>query len=111
MLIVQSASTSLTLINFELHRETITQLFCVNKEVPELHCDGKCYLEKQIKADEESHSDAPQTRAEFLSLVFTLDDFPNTSFTTFITRVKHSFSYIIPHFAGTIFPIFHPPQY
>ena len=110
MLIVQSASTSLTLINFELHRETITQLFCINKETPEMHCEGKCYLEKQIKADEDSHSDTPQTRAEFLSLVFTLDVFPTALFTTFTTPIKHRSSYIIPYFTGAAIAIFHPPQ-
>ena len=110
VLIVQSASTSLTLINFELNRETITQLFCINKQAPEKHCEGKCYLEKQIKADEDSHSEDPQTRAEFLSLVFTLDSFPSASFTTFITQIKHRFSYIIPFFTSAVIPIFHPPQ-
>lgn len=75
-----------------------------------MHCEGKCYLEKQIKADEESHSEDPQTRAEFLSLVFTLDDFPSASFATFTTRIKHTFPYLIPHFSTAVFSIFHPPQ-
>jgi len=111
VLIVQSASTSLTLINFELQRETITRLFCINKETPEKHCEGKCYLEKQIKADEESHKDEPQTRAEFLSLVFTIDNIPNASLTPFTTRIKHKFAYIIPHYTTAVTVIFHPPRY
>lgn len=111
MLIVQSASTSLTLINFELQRERITQLFCINKATPEKHCEGKCYLEKQIKADEESHSETPQTRAEFLTLVFTVEDIPNASLTPFSTRIKHQFAYIIPHFTSVVSTIFHPPKY
>ena len=111
VLIVQSASTSLTLINFELQREAITLAFCINKEAPEKHCEGKCYLEKQIKADEDSHSDDPQTRAEFLSLVFTIDDFPSAPFAAFTTRIKHKSLYIIPHFSTAVISIFHPPQY
>jgi len=111
ILIVQSASTSLTLINFELQRETIIQLFCINKEAPEKQCSGKCYLEKQIEADKDSQSDAPQTRANFLSLIFTIETLPTTLITPFTTPIKHRYSYIIPHFASKEIPIFHPPKY
>lgn len=110
VLITQSISTSLTLLNFEIQREAITALFCINKEKPELHCDGKCYLEKQIKADEESHSDKPQSRVEFINLVFTLASSDAEFLTQFSTPVAHNFGYIIPHFSSALYSIFHPPQ-
>ena len=42
--------------NYQLHKERITELFCVNKAKPQLHCNGKCHLARQLRkaADEES---------------------------------------------------------
>ncbi|NEN22609.1 hypothetical protein G3O08_03705 [Cryomorpha ignava] len=110
VLITQSISTSLTLLNFEINRETITALFCINKEKPELHCNGKCYLEKQIKADEESHSEKPQSRVEFLNLVFTITPSETEFLAQIATPVTHNFGYIIPHYSSAFYSIFHPPQ-
>ena len=31
---------------------------CVNKDKPQLHCDGKCYLGKQLKNTEEDSKSA-----------------------------------------------------
>ena len=39
-------------INYEVHKEFITANFCINKQKPQLQCNGKCHLSKQIKAQE-----------------------------------------------------------
>jgi len=33
---------------YELNRNSITRLHCVNKDKPKLKCNGKCYLKKQL---------------------------------------------------------------
>lgn len=39
-------------VNFHLNQQEIVRLECENKNRPELHCNGKCYLAKQLqKAD------------------------------------------------------------
>lgn len=39
-------------VNFHLNQQEIVTLECENKNRPELHCNGKCYLAKQLqKAD------------------------------------------------------------
>jgi len=35
-------------IGFELRRSELTELFCVNKEKPELNCDANCYISKEL---------------------------------------------------------------
>ena len=41
-------------VNFRLNQAEITALECENKNRPELKCNGKCYLAKQLqKADDE----------------------------------------------------------
>lgn len=34
---------------YKMNREYITSVFCINKEHPELHCDGQCFLAKKLK--------------------------------------------------------------
>lgn len=49
-------SNSLVWLNYELNVETITQAFCENKDKPELKCNGKCHLSKQLTGSETSTS-------------------------------------------------------
>jgi hypothetical protein len=34
---------------FSINQKELTELFCVNKQTPSTHCDGKCYLNKKLK--------------------------------------------------------------
>lgn len=45
-------SASVTLW-FYVNQDTLSKKYCVNKYRPEMHCNGKCYLSKKIKAAEE----------------------------------------------------------
>ena len=36
---------------YRLNYNYVAQTLCINKNKPALHCDGKCYLSKQIKKD------------------------------------------------------------
>ena len=40
---------------FQIKQTEIIELFCINKEKPELACDGKCYL-KQKLTESEKHT-------------------------------------------------------
>ena len=54
-LLLQGFSRLLIVVNYELNREQITQLLCVNKNTPQAHCYGRCYLKKQLgQADTQS---------------------------------------------------------
>lgn len=36
------------LVYFELNLDTIIQKYCINKDKPELQCNGKCHLANQL---------------------------------------------------------------
>lgn len=40
-------------LDFEVRRDYIIANLCVNRNRPQLHCDGKCYLAKKLAALEE----------------------------------------------------------
>ena len=49
----QSLQGFFTVVNWKLNQAEITEKFCVNKEKMNMHCDGKCYLSKQLKLQED----------------------------------------------------------
>lgn len=111
VLLVQTLSTSLIITAFELNRAAITDLFCINKDNPEMHCDGNCFLEKQIKADKKGHENTPKTAPDFINLIFTLSENIEYSIVPNFTEVKHQFSYIQRTYSQLGTAIFHPPKF
>ncbi|GAB3502967.1 hypothetical protein GCM10027442_03380 [Emticicia fontis] len=46
------------LIDYQLRKDFIAKALCVNKQKPQLNCNGKCYLSKRLKAAEEHENKA-----------------------------------------------------
>lgn len=40
------------IVHFKLNQEAIEQKFCINKDKPELECQGQCYLKKELQKTE-----------------------------------------------------------
>lgn len=38
-------------LNYELNKEYIKENLCINRDKPEMHCEGKCYLQSQIQKE------------------------------------------------------------
>lgn len=55
---------------FYLDREEITALYCVNKDKPELQCDGKCELGKRLSQAKDYQENEAEITLEELSLTF-----------------------------------------
>ena len=48
-MLLQSFGRELLVANYTLNKARITALYCVNKARPQLHCDGKCHLARQLR--------------------------------------------------------------
>lgn len=47
-------------IEYAINKDFISKVLCINKNTPELNCNGKCYLKSQLKkANETNQSDKP----------------------------------------------------
>lgn len=56
---------------FYSNQTYIAEAFCINKDNPELHCDGKCYLSQKLAALEQEQQQAMQNApVEFNFIVF-----------------------------------------
>ncbi len=45
----ESFQTNLIELYYRLHTAAITQEFCINKNKPQMHCNGQCHLAKELK--------------------------------------------------------------
>jgi hypothetical protein len=59
LLLLQTFSREVVVLDYQVHKKHITELFCVNKDKPALHCNGKCHLAKQLRKASDSESKAP----------------------------------------------------
>jgi hypothetical protein len=81
--------------------------------MPELHCDGQCYLAKQLKAAQQE--DEKKATDTFLSEVFKFET-KVTSLTflfepkayTFENKIFYEYSDVLPSSENG--SVFHPPQ-
>lgn len=92
VLLLGSIKNSLILNFYLLDNKDFTELFCVNKDKPQIHCNGNCQLSKM--ADKENKDELPaifqQLRTE---LVFFADSF-SFEFPTITETTKHNFYYL-----------------
>lgn len=50
-ILIQTFSDVIIVVHYELNKQYIIEHFCVNRDKPEMHCDGKCHLKKQLQAE------------------------------------------------------------
>lgn len=73
LVLLQSFSREVLLVDFALNQSVITARYCVNKAKPMLHCDGKCYFAKKARQQEERENKSAgpvKERLEMLPATF-----------------------------------------
>ncbi len=107
-ILVFNFSKLILLGDYELNKQQITELYCVNKDKPMLHCCGKCMLKKKFAQDDE-HKNTPA-----------MPDIKNdiTLFNTSAYTITRNHNIISPfinspyrkeYLPGVRSSIFHPP--
>jgi hypothetical protein len=115
LLLVKAMIVPAIFFNYELRKDYIIQNFCVNKDRPELKCDGQCYLAKQIKAAQQQ--DENKATATFVDKLLVLDCLPEITQWSFDSNT-FSFEDVVSlkklqnlNGENISIAIFHPPQY
>jgi len=77
------------LMYYELNIDYIIETYCINKEKPQMQCNGKCHLAKQLQIAEPSGKD------QAISIVFEaffpvfVQDTPSFEFNSITTDIPH----------------------
>ena len=64
LVLLQTFSREVLVVDYALNRATITARFCVNKARPMMHCNGKCYMAQKIKQQQEREEKLPNPLKE-----------------------------------------------
>lgn len=108
-LFAENISRLLVTAAFELNQQYIAEYFCVNKDKPMLHCDGKCYLARKLKEAEEKEkkSEKESLKVSYQPAFIT----EKTIWTAPVSPIeKHQsveFPFVLPSRPAKIF---HPPR-
>ncbi|MBI1288778.1 MAG: hypothetical protein GC178_14515 [Flavobacteriales bacterium] len=96
-------------LNYWMNKDFIASVLCENKDKPEMKCDGKCHLKKEIrKAEnekEEGQTVSVRMMVEFFQPIkqFSLREL-------FLQTEKHCSIYGENPISGHLTSIFHPPR-
>lgn len=102
-------------LDFELNKEYIIQNLCENRFKPELKCNGKCYLAKQLHkiAEDKASKEADRQEQSFKKLLeetFHHENFVFTqTFRSVSYVVQNNFFYQMSHYSTLISSLFRPP--
>lgn len=100
-------------LEYEFNRDYITKNFCVNKNRPQLHCNGKCYLAKKLKATQER--DEHQSKISAFKFWFEVyhrcqNCFNEINTTPNVIAKTLRYTYLDNYFLSPIASILKPPQ-
>lgn len=115
LLLVRSLLVPFILMDFTLRQDYIATYLCENRDKPSLHCDGKCYLAKKLKAAHEAQDREASQRllnqildgpAQLLTLHFV---FPERPVKEARSSVSDTYHCVFPEAASLRF--FQPPRF
>ncbi|AGA80227.1 hypothetical protein [Echinicola vietnamensis] len=111
IVVLNSMVFSVIQMDYVLNKEYIAENLCINRDKPELHCDGKCFLAEKLKEAQDQQEQQPGSidvsrdfglyilqENHFGFQQLTIPPFSNTSF------------YQRGKYYNTTTDIFHPPQ-
>ncbi|MBN8824333.1 MULTISPECIES: hypothetical protein [unclassified Spirosoma] len=97
--------------HYQLNKEYIARVLCENRDKPQMHCDGKCYLAKRLKAQQDKQDKETTERVQHTSLIQLYFE-ANQAF-TFVSPVVYThrqvFTYLLSLYAAPTHGLLRPP--
>lgn len=112
VILFQTAGKTFILANYELNKEYIAKVLCVNKENPKMHCNGKCHLKKELnKAEKNEQSPLNRIKEKTEFQIFSQATNNLTIYLVNELVADQTFSpYTFNLSEKHLFSVFHPPQ-
>ncbi|WP_147323409.1 hypothetical protein [Chitinophaga silvatica] len=107
-LLLQNFSKSVIVLQYWANETYIANNLCENRDKPQLHCNGKCHLKKELEKDTQQEKSNSNSKEKFeVMFVENVPVFESISFEEHTTKFA---GYQDPIFIIPVFSIFHPPQ-
>lgn len=113
LILSQSMNRIWVIISFTINQDDIARTMCVNRDKPEMHCNGKCYLAKQLKKQQEQDSrELPQKLKETTDVFYCVEPFSLPAITAgeVVVQTDTPPYSTAPVSNAWIQAVFHPPR-
>ncbi|WP_425423142.1 hypothetical protein [Spirosoma panaciterrae] len=98
--------------HYQLNKEYIARVLCENRDKPQMHCDGKCYLARRLKAQQDQQDRETSERVQNTPSIqlFCIDVFrfacePVAA----VTGMNSVFDYQLATYSAPLPAVFQPP--
>ena len=101
-----------TLLYYQANREYIARVLCENRDKPQLHCNGQCYLAKRLKALQDRQDKETTERVQNMPLLqLFCADYPAFYFVPVAKVVcqRSGFAYQLIRYLAPHVSVFQPP--
>lgn len=97
-------------VEYAINYDYISKILCINKDKPELSCNGKCQLMKKLKQQQED---------DYNSLRISMEEYP-IGFVTILSALKsrflneqkkNNFTYNNNYKYTFLLSVYHPPNF
>ncbi len=110
--LLQVFSSLFIYADFIINNEFIATVLCINKDKPEMQCDGKCYLKMQLGKEEEKKQSQENILKENNKVQFISEPYATGLPIEIAVAVDSEASFYYQSISSQelAFAIFHPPQ-
>jgi hypothetical protein len=102
-----------TIAYYHVNKDYIARVLCQNRDKPQLHCDGQCYLAKQLKAQQDKQDKETTERVQNTPVLqlFCQSTLPFQFRRHVVLLLLTTFSFHhLPAYTAPLAGLFHPPQ-
>lgn len=97
-------------IEYAVNKDFIAKVLCINKDKPQMNCEGKCHLEKQLKkAEEETQNNKPVT-VNLTDNIVALVHANSVVFKVYGFLLEKNEFFLNHYSFNAFFKVFHPPK-
>lgn len=107
--LLQTFSQLFLLTAFYMQRDFIASVFCENKDQLQMNCKGKCYLNKQLKKQEQQERELPGQVSKIKPDVFVTNLYTLFQANPFYTTQHLFIEFKKDELAGVSKYVFRPP--
>jgi hypothetical protein len=107
-LLLQNFSRSLIVMQFKVNQSFIASTLCENRDKPQMHCNGRCHLKKELdrdaQQDQNNNNNKEKYEVMFVEAIQSFSAAPLPDQIIFVSFYKD------PCPNTPVCSVFHPPQ-
>jgi hypothetical protein len=109
VLVLQPVHNLLIVLNYVINKEFISTVLCINRDKPELNCNGKCQVTEQLKEQEKKKNEQKGTVSDKVDIPVYIPA-SAAGLHPPIEKEKYHIIYNCSIYTLPPYPIFHPPR-